>query len=90
MWVLIANFVFVNEVVNPRVPDGTYRTYIEDVEDPDKVVPPNGDIFLIALRVEQPGCHIPFTLLDDLPLDLANSPAVETSVSKSPSVPVAS
>ena len=90
MWVFIANSVFVNEIVNPRAPDGTYRTYIEDVEDPDKVMPPNRNIVLITLRVEQPGCHIPFTLLDNLPLDLGNSPAVETSVSESQSVPVAS
>jgi len=44
------------------------------MKDPDKVRLPGGDCFLVELRMEMLRNDISFTLLDDLPLDLRDSP----------------
>jgi hypothetical protein len=59
------------------------------VKNPDKIVPPDRDLVLIVLRVEDSGDHVPVTLLDDLPLDLGDSSAIGKSVSESLGVPIA-
>jgi hypothetical protein len=53
------------------------------VKNSDKVMPPSGNLVLIVLRVEESGDRIPVTLLEDLPLDLEDSPVIEISVSGS-------
>ena len=58
-------------------------THIEDVKDPNKVILPSGDLVLIDLRMEHSGEHIPFFLLNDLPLDLGHGSGIETRVSES-------
>ena len=57
-------------------------THVEDVEDPIKVQPPGGNRPLIILRVENSRDCISFTSLDDAPLDLSHSPAIESLVSE--------
>ena len=59
------------------------------MKDPDKVVSPTGNLVFINLRVEDPGCHAPSILLEDLPLDLGHGSAVEISVNESSSVRIA-
>lgn len=44
---------------------------------------PNKNVVFIDLRAEESRGHIPFTLLEDLPLDSGNSSTNETSVSES-------
>jgi len=46
------------------------------MKDPVEVHSPAGDRLPVALRVKKPRDYIPFTPLDDLPLDLHDSPAV--------------
>ena len=47
------------------------------MKESDKVLLPNGNFVLISLREnESEGC-IPFTPLDDLPLDLRHGPAIK-------------
>jgi hypothetical protein len=53
------------------------------MKDPVEVRPPGGDRLFVALRMEKSRDRISFTPLDDLPLDLCHSPAIETTVSKS-------
>lgn len=64
----------------PNEPD---QTYIEEVQEPNKVMPPNENIGLVALRVEESGGKIPFTLLGDVPLYLSHSSEIKISVSGS-------
>lgn len=59
------------------------------MEDPDQVLPPNGILFLIALREDEPGECISFTLLEDEPLDLDHGSGIMTLVSESPGVRIA-
>ena len=59
----------------------TDRTYIEYVKDPDKVIPPNRNLVLIGLCVEDSGGYIAFTLLGDPPLNFGHGSAIKTSVS---------
>ena len=56
------------------------RTYVEDMENPDKILLPRGNLALIALGENESMYRIPFTLLDDLPLDLGQSPIIENNV----------
>ena len=56
-------------------------TYVEDVKDPSEVLPPTRNHIFVDLRMENSRDHISFALVDDLPLDLGHSPAVETLVS---------
>jgi hypothetical protein len=61
----------------------TNRTHVEDVKDPDKVLLPSSNLLLITLRENKPDDSIPFTLLDDVPLDPRQGSASEISVSGS-------
>ena len=63
--------------------NGANQTHIEDVKDPDKVLPPSGNLVLVAFREDESGDYIPFALLDHLPLDPCHRPAIEASVSGS-------
>ena len=56
-------------------------TYVEDMKDPDEVHPPGGDRFLVVLCVEKSRECIPFTLLDDLFLDIRDSPGIRPEAS---------
>ena len=50
------------------------------MKDPIEVQPPGRDRLLIVLGVEESRDRISFTPLDDVPLDLGHSPAIEESV----------
>jgi hypothetical protein len=65
------------------MPNRTDRTYVEDLEDPEEVIPPNRNLVFIVLRVEKSGDWIPFALFDDLRLDFGDRSEIETSVSGS-------
>jgi len=49
------------------------KTHVKDMKNPVEVRPPTDDRFFIVLRVITSGDHIPFTPLDDVPLDLVRS-----------------
>jgi len=55
------------------------------MKNPIEVQPPSSNR-LFVVRVEKSRDRIPFTLFDDFPLDLGHSPAVESTVRKSPGV----
>ena len=56
-------------------------THVEYVEDPVEVLPPTRNHIFVGLRMEDSRDRMPFTLVDDLPLDLGHSSAIETLVS---------
>ena len=60
---------------------GIDLTYVEDVKDPSEVLPPTRNRIFVDLRMEDPRDRMSFTLVNDLPLDLGHSPAVEILVS---------
>ena len=68
-------------LLSSHIPNKTDRTYIEDVKNPDKVIPPSRDLVLICLRVEHLGDHIPLAQLNDLPLNLCDHSVIGASVS---------
>ena len=49
-------------------------TYVEDMKNTVEIQSPGSDRLFIILRVIISGDHIPFTPLDDVPLDLVRSP----------------
>ena len=51
------------------------------MKDPDEVLPPTRYFVLVALHENESGDCIPFPLLDDTPLHLRYSSAIEASVS---------
>ena len=53
------------------------RTYVKDVKYPDEILLPTGNFVLITLGEGEPIERLPFTLFDDLPLDLGQSSAIE-------------
>jgi hypothetical protein len=53
------------------------------VEDPDEVLLPSRNFVLIGFGEDESVERIPFTLLDDLLLDLGHGSAIEPSVSRS-------
>jgi len=55
--------------------------YVKDTKDPIEVQPPGGDRLFIILCVDKSRDHVPFTLLDDLPLNLHDGPAAGPRVS---------
>jgi len=59
------------------------------MKDPVQVQPPGGNCLFIVLRVEMSRDHIPFAPVDDAPPNLGHSPAIESSVSASPSMSTA-
>ena len=54
------------------------------MKDPAGFQPPGGDRTLVGLRVEELRGSVPFAPLDNLPLDLGQSPVVEALVSELP------
>ena len=62
------------------MPDETNRTHVEDLKDPIEVLFPNSNRIFVILRVESSRGRMSFTLLDDLPLDPGQSPAIENLV----------
>ena len=60
----------------------TNRTYVENVKDPNKVLLPGNDFVLVAFGEDESVERVPFTLLDDLPLDFGQSTVIETKVSR--------
>ena len=62
------------------------RTHTEHVEDSDEFQPPGGNCLFIVLRVEMSREYVPFTPLDDAPLNIGHSPTIEGPVSGSPRV----
>ena len=56
------------------------------MKDPGKVIPPTDNLVLIDLGAENSEGHVPFTLLDDIPLDLGHGSAIEESAIGSLSV----
>jgi hypothetical protein len=53
------------------------------MKDPDKVLLPSSDLVFIGFGEDESVERIPFTLLDDLPLDLGHGSAIKSSVSRS-------
>jgi hypothetical protein len=53
------------------------RTYVQDLKNVFEVQPPGGDRLFIFLRAETLRDRIPFTPLDQLPLDICHCPAIE-------------
>jgi hypothetical protein len=76
MLVSIASSVYKGGLLSPGMPNRTNRTHVEDMKDPDKVLFPCRNLFLIALREDESGHRISFTLLDDLPLDPCQGSAI--------------
>ena len=54
------------------------------MKDPIEVQPPGGNRFLIVFRVEKSRDRVPFTPLDDVPLDLGHGPVIERLVGEPP------
>src|SRR5258708_38005023 len=50
--------------LSSRMPNGSNRTYVKDVKDPEKVLLPSRDLVLVALRDDEPDHCIPLPLLD--------------------------
>ena len=53
------------------------RPHVKDAKNPVEVQSPGSDRFFIVLRVVTSRDHIPFTPLDDVPLDIIRSPDLE-------------
>ena len=60
------------------MPDETKRTHVKDLKNPKKVLLPSRDLVSITLGEDESHHGIPFTLLDDLLLNLRHGSAVET------------
>jgi hypothetical protein len=67
---------------NSQMPDGTNRTHVEDVKNPEEVPIPTGNLVLIAFCEHEPRERIPFTLLADLLLDLGHGSTTGTPVNE--------
>jgi hypothetical protein len=52
------------------------RTHLKDLKNLVEVRPPDGNFRFIFLRAETARDHIPFTPLDQLPLNLCHCPAI--------------
>jgi hypothetical protein len=74
--------IFIASSVWKRTVNDSDRTHVEDEKDPGEVRPPGSDCFLVVLCVDKPRDYIPFSLLDDLPLDLRHSPAINSIVNE--------
>ena len=58
------------------MPKTTNRTHVENVKDPDKILIPSSNFVLIGFGEGESTYRIPFTMLDDLLLDLGQSSAI--------------
>ena len=56
-------------------------THMKDLKDPGEVPVPTRDRIFVRLRMQTTRDRMPFTLFDDLLLDLGHRPAIETLVS---------
>ena len=76
---------------NPSVLSQTtiHLTHTKDMKDPGELLTPTHDHISVRSRMETPKDRVPFTLLDDLLLDLGHSPVIETLVSRSLDVHIA-
>ena len=59
------------------MPERANRTHIENVKDPEKILLPSSDLSLITLGENESMYRVPFTMLDDLTLDLGQGSASE-------------
>ena len=57
-------------------------THVEDQKGPVEVKLPNGDHFLVTLRMKELTDCIPPVLFGDLPMDLCHSSAIKSVVSE--------
>ena len=62
---------------------GSGGTHVEYMKDPLEVRPPGGNRLFVVLRVEMSGNYVPFSPLDDVPMNLSRGPAIESSISAS-------
>ena len=60
-----------------RMPARTDQTHVEDVKDLHKILLPSSNLVLITFGKDESVDRIPFTLLDNIPLDLGQSSAIE-------------
>ena len=60
----------------------TNRTHVEDVENPGKILLPTCDLLFVVLREDESKHHIPFALLDHLPLNHHQGSTIQISVSR--------
>ena len=65
-----------------------YRTYIEDMKNPEEVLLPTRDHIFTTLAVEESRTHVPFALLDSLLPNRGQSSGVKTFVSETPGIRV--
>ena len=65
--------------LSSRSPNRSNQTHVEDVKDPDEILPPSRNLVFIALRMDESGGCVPFPLLDNLPLDLGQGSAIENT-----------
>ena len=66
-----------------RMPNRAGRTHVEDVKDPEKILPPNSNLVLIALGEDESVDRTPFTLFDDLFLHFPHRSAIKSPMSRS-------
>ena len=52
------------------------------MKNPIELLPPGGNRIFVVLRMEDSRDRVPFTLLNDLPLDLGHSSVIEASVNE--------
>ena len=63
-------------LLSVHVPNRSDRTHVKDVKDSNKFLFPSRNLLLVALREDESGHHISFTLLGDFLLDPCQSPAI--------------
>jgi hypothetical protein len=62
--------------------DDADGTYVEDEKDLTEIRPPGGDRFLVVLRVDKPRDCVPFSFLDNLPLNLYQLAMIKSIISE--------
>jgi hypothetical protein len=67
--------------ISSHIPNGTNRTNVKDMKNPEKVPIPSGNLVLVALCEDKPSERGPFSLLGNLLLDLGHGSVVETLMS---------
>ena len=63
-------------------------THVEHMKDLVEFQPPGDNCHFIVLRVEISRDYVPFTPLDDVPLNLGHNPAIESPISASPGMSI--
>ena len=59
------------------MPTGTNQAHVEYVKNPEKILLPSSNLVLIAFGEHKSVEGVPFTLLDDLPLDLGQRSTID-------------